>query len=52
MEGYPAYKKKRNNGENVQVGNYHVDNRYVVPFNKYILKKNNISSLTWKSALR
>lgn len=31
--------EKSNNGETVHVGNCHVDNRYVVPFSKDLLKK-------------
>ena len=38
IDGYPAY-RRRNNGESVEVGRYRVDNRYVVPYNKYLLKK-------------
>ena len=38
IDGYPAY-RRRNNGESFQVGRHQVDNRYVVPFNKYLLLK-------------
>ena len=36
--GYPEY-RRRNNGTTIQVGRHSVDNRYVVPFNVYLLKK-------------
>lgn len=37
IEGYHVY-KKRNNCKTILIGNYHVDNRNLVPFNKYLLK--------------
>jgi hypothetical protein len=38
MNGYPEY-RRRNTGITVQVGRHSVDNRNVVPFNSYLLKK-------------
>ena len=38
VSGFPVY-RRRNNGENVQVGTHVVDNRFVVPYNKYLLRK-------------
>lgn len=37
IEGYHAY-KKRNNCKTILIGNYHVDNRNLVPFN-FLLKR-------------
>ena len=38
IDGYPAC-RRRNNGGSIAVGRHRVDNRYVVPFNKYLLVK-------------
>ncbi|XP_016192790.1 uncharacterized protein LOC107633703 [Arachis ipaensis] len=37
-DGYPVY-KRRDNGRTVEVSGIHLDNRYVVPYNKMLLLK-------------
>ena len=39
-DGYPRY-RRRDNGITVNVGKYDVDNRWVVPYNPYLLMKYN-----------
>ena len=38
--GYPVYKRP-DNGRTIQKGNHVLDNRYVVPYNRYLSKKYN-----------
>ena len=38
VSGYPLY-RRRYNGDTVQVGVHEVDNRFVVPYNSYLLRK-------------
>ncbi|XP_076032957.1 uncharacterized protein LOC143020425 [Oratosquilla oratoria] len=38
VSGYPLY-RRRNNGDSVRVGVHEVDCRFVVPYNKYLLRK-------------
>lgn len=38
VNGYPVY-KRRDNGANIDVRGHSVDNRYVVPYNPYLLAK-------------
>lgn len=39
-DGYPLY-KRRDNGVKVQKGNYLIDNRFIVPYNRHLLLKYN-----------
>ncbi|KAF2368157.1 hypothetical protein FHG87_001096, partial [Trinorchestia longiramus] len=38
VNGNPEY-RRRNTGVTIQIGRHSVDNRYVVPYNAYLLKK-------------
>ncbi|XP_039601724.1 LOW QUALITY PROTEIN: uncharacterized protein LOC120523984 [Polypterus senegalus] len=40
VSGYPIY-RRRQDGTNMNVGNYQIDNRWIVPCNKYLLLKYN-----------
>ena len=37
-DGYPRY-RRRDNGITIKVGKYEIDNRWVVPYNPYLLMK-------------
>nr|XP_042913138.1 uncharacterized protein LOC122273141 [Parasteatoda tepidariorum] len=39
VNGYPVY--KRRSTEPVKVGKHHIDNRWIVPYNPYLIKKYN-----------
>jgi hypothetical protein len=41
VDGYPRY-RRRCDGRSFKVRNIALDNRWVVPYNKYLLKKYNI----------
>ena len=40
-DGYPLY-HRRDNGITMAIGKYQVDNRWIVPYNSYLLMKYNV----------